>query len=315
MYEIGFDVGGTNIKVGLLDANFKLVASRSFPFPIGESPEKIASLMAENAREILSEHQLEFSSLSSVGAAIPGSIDPDEKIVIHAHNLRFHNVPFKEMLEKQFPGIPVNMANDASAATLAELHFGALKGCKTAVLLTLGTGVGGGLILDGKVFNGGLGHGVELGHMIMLHGGESCTCGNDGCVESYCSATWIINEGKRLASADPSSFISQSAGGNPDSITAKLVIDAAKRGDDQAIEIFDQYIDYLSDALASLTVLVDPEKIALGGGVSLSGDILYKPLCAAVKRKSYFHAEPTIIPAELGNDAGMTGAAMLATFK
>jgi glucokinase len=159
--------------------------------------------------------------------------------------------------------------------------------------LTLGTGVGGGLILGGKMFNGGLGHGVELGHMCLQFGGPLCTCGNLGCVETLCNAPWLIRQSSQATDA-------------------KMVIDAAKEGDVAAKNIFDRYVDQLSSAIVSCTNLLDPEVVALGGGVSLAGEFLFAPLREQVLRKSFFHHPYKIVPATLGNDAGIIGAAMLA---
>lgn len=299
MLQIGFDVGGSHIAAGMVDEEKKIIARREIPFPTGEPYEKLIGRMAQMVLELCAECQIEVRQLDSIGLCVPGQIEETEGVVIHAHNLQLYNVPIKQELNKQFPGIPIFLANDANAAALAELHAGAFRGCKTAALLTLGTGVGGGLILGGKMFNGGLGHGVELGHMCLDLNGPLCTCGNRGCVETLCTATWLIQEGREGLE-------------NKDQMTAKVVIDAAKAGDVRAKEIFDRYVDQLSSAIVSITNLLDPEVVALGGGVSLAGDFLYEPLRELVRQKSFFNYPHKIVPAELGNDAGIIGAAMLA---
>ena len=151
---------------------------------------------------------------------------------------------------------------------LAELYAGAFRGCKTAVLFTLGTGLGGGIILGGHMFNGGMNQGVELGHMYLVNGGEHCTCGNDGCMEAYCAASALARDGQRAMKKHPESLIAARAGGSPENVDAKLVIDCAKEGDETAKAVFDQYIDSLSSACASIYNLLDPEVIAIGGGNS-----------------------------------------------
>ena len=197
MYQIGFDVGGTNLKVGAVNDEKEIVVRRNVAFPKGETYQNIASLMADEVKELAGELNISVSEFKSIGVATAGSIAPEGSIILHAHNLGFHNVPMVDEMHRYFPGMPVFLANDADAAALAELHAGAFRGKKTAVLFTLGTGVGGGLILGGKMFKGGMGRGNELGHMIIQDEGPICTCGNKGCIESLCTATWLIRQGRK----------------------------------------------------------------------------------------------------------------------
>lgn len=312
MYQIGFDIGGTNLKVGVVNDNMELVASRNVAFPKGETYEKIAALMAEQVIDLAKEITIPATEFKSIGIATAGSIDASGTIIIHAHNLGFHGVPMVDEMHKHFPEIPVFLANDADAAALAELHVGAFRGKKTAVLLTLGTGVGGGIILGGKMFKGGMGHGNELGHMIIQHGGPICTCGNKGCIETLCTATWLIQQGRKVIVEHPVSLIHEKAEGDMNNVTAKIVIDSAREGDTIAKDIFHTYVDSLSAAITSVVVLLDPEVIALGGGVSLAGDFLFQPVRELVKQKSFFKMYHEIVPAQLGNTAGIIGAALLA---
>lgn len=310
MIHVGFDVGGTNIKAGLVDGGAKIVTKRNVPFPKGKY-QQAAQVMENLVDDMLDETGMNRDEIRSIGIAIPGSIDTKGSVVIDAYNLGFHNVPMKDEMSRRFPGIPVYLGNDANVAALAELCAGAFKGCQTAVLLTLGTGVGGGIILNGRMFNGGMEHGVELGHMCLIHDGPACTCGNRGCVESVCTATWLTAQGKRAAEKDSNGLISKKAKNDQARVNAKTVIDSAKEGDPAAVEIFNQYVDYLSSALLSIVALLDPEVIALGGGVSLAGDFLFEPLRKKVWEKSFFKFRHKIVPAEMGNDAGVIGAAML----
>lgn len=312
MYQIGFDIGGTNLKVGVVNDNMELVASRNVAFPKGETYEEIAVLMAEQVIDLAKEITIPTTEFKSIGIATAGSIDASGTIIIHAHNLGFHGVPMVEEMHKHFPDIPVFLANDADTAALAELHAGAFRGKKTAVLLTLGTGVGGGIILGGKMFKGGMGHGNELGHMIIQHGGPICTCGNKGCIESLCTATWLIQQGRKVIVEHPISLIHEKAEGDMNNVTAKIVIDSAREGDPIAKDIFHTFVDSLSAAITSVVVLLDPEVIALGGGVSLAGDFLFQPVRELVKQKSFFKMYHEIVPAQLGNTAGIIGAALLA---
>ena len=312
MYQVGFDVGGTNLKVGAVNDDKVIVARRNVAFPKGETYQNIAALMAEQVRELADELKIPVEDFKSIGIATAGSINAASGMIIHAHNLGFHNVPMVDEMHRYFPEVPVFLANDADAAALAELHAGAFRGKKTAILFTLGTGVGGGIILGGKMFSGGMGRGNELGHMIIQDGGPICTCGNKGCIESLCTATWLIQQGRRVIVEYPVSLIYEKAEGDMNRVTAKTVIDSAKEGDTIAKDIFNTYVDHLSSAIASIAVLLDPEVVALGGGVSLAGDFLFEPLREKVKEKSFFKVYHEVVPAQLGNDAGIVGAAMLA---
>lgn len=311
MLQVGFDVGGTSIKAGVVNDELQVICQRNIPFPVGDY-QKAVKLMADAVHDMAKELEMNPFDFDSIGIAAAGSIDASESIIVNAHNLGFHHVPIKEEMKKYFPYIKVFLANDADAAALAELYAGALRGCKTAVLITLGTGVGGGVILNGKIFRGGAGHGIELGHAIIDYGGDLCTCGNRGCIDTLCSASWIIRQASKALQEDPRGLILERSGGLAEKITAKLVIDCAREGDDTAIRIFEKYLDYLATAMNTCISLLDPEVIALGGGVSLTGDFLFEPLRRLVKEKSFFKADHQIVPAQLGNNAGFIGAAMLA---
>lgn len=312
MLQVGFDIGGTNIAAGVVDDEMRIVTRRSVPFPTGKPYTHVIALMKDIVEELALELNVESRQFQSIGIVVPGSIDPKCERVLHAYNLQFHDVPLKKAMQEEYPEVPVYLANDANGAALAELHAGAFRGCKTAVLLTLGTGIGGGLILGGKMFNGGLGHGVELGHMVLMHGGPLCTCGVHGCIEAVCTSTWLIQQGRRSIIDYPNAMIYTEAGGDLTKVTAKLVIDCAKAGDAIACDIFERYVDQLGSAITSCINLLDPEIIALGGGVSHAGEFLFEPVRQNVRKKCFFEEIGAIVPAQLGNDAGIVGAAMLA---
>jgi glucokinase len=286
--QLGFDIGGTNIKAGIINDNMEILAKRSVPFPHVGGYKKVVDILEDLTYDMKNELEGFIGQFRSIGIAVAGDIDPTGAIVIDAHNLGFHNVPLKQEMQDRFPEIPVLIGNDGNIMALAELYAGALKGCHTGVLITLGAGVGGGIILNGKMFNGGLEHGVELGHMIMMHGGETCTCGNKGCVESVCTATWLIAQGKAVLAEEKDSLICLKAKNDPEKITAKTVIDSAKEGDSAAKEIVDKYVDYLSSAIITIIAVLDPQIIAIGGGVSLAGDFLLDPIKKIVAEKSFF---------------------------
>ncbi len=309
MYRIGVDIGGTNIALGLLDEELELKDTRSIPFQRGG--ERVAARIAEQARLMLEEAGAGEEDLSCIGVAVPGSIDPAGELVLHAYNLDFHNEPLRARIAAHFPGVPVALANDADAAVLAELYKGALQGCKTAGLYTLGTGIGGGFIIGGRLFRGGRGNGIEPGHVVLVDGGEMCTCGLAGCVESYCSATALIRQARRAMAAHPESLLHQKTAGDPAAMTAKLAIDCAKAGDEAALSVFRAYVGHLGSAIASVMNMLDMEVVAIGGGVSGAGDFLFGPLRLDVDAKCFFKNHGCVVPAQMGNAAGMVGAAML----
>lgn len=310
MYQIGVDIGGTNIKIGLVDDSLEILEQTSIPFP-HEGAQTVADRLAEAARGVLSAAGVKAAELQSIGVVIPGSIDPTGEVVINAYNLGFHDVPFKKLISAHFPNTPVFMANDANGAALAELYKGAFVGCRTAVLLTLGTGLGGGIILNGKMFNGGMNQGTELGHAYLVDGGEHCTCGNNGCMEAYCAASALAREGARAMQRDPRGLLSERSGGNAALIDAKMVVDCAKAGDVTAKRVFDEYIGHLSSACASFFNILDPEVIAIGGGLCGAGEFLFAPLRERITEKCFYKSHGAVVPAVMGNDAGIIGAAML----
>lgn len=311
MLQIGFDVGGSNIAVGVVDDDMRIISRRSVKFPTGEPYQETVLLMADLVKSMAEELDVSCDSFASIGIAVPGSITRDCERVLHAYNLQFHDVPLRGALQQHFPGVPVYLSNDANAAALAELHAGAFRGCQTAVLLTLGTGVGGGLILGGRMFNGGLNNGVELGHTALLHNGPLCTCGTRGCMETLCTATWLVQQGRLSIVEYPTAMIYTQAKGDMNRVSAKLVIDCAKAGDAIAMDIFNRYTDQLGSALAGIFNFLDPEVIALGGGISLAGDFLFHPVRENAKSKAFFAECGKIVPAQMGNDAGIVGAASL----
>jgi len=295
MTRIGFDVGGTNIKAGLFDNDMNYLSKKISSFPKALGYHNIIETMYETAMEMLTENNLSKDDVCSIGIASAGGIDIEGGIIIAAYNLDFKEVPIRDEMKSHFPGIPVKLINDADAAALAEFNKGAFRGYNNAILLTVGTGIGSGLIIGGKLFCGGLSHGTEAGHVTLALGGLHCTCGSTGCIETLCSATWLSKTGKPAGYAD-----------------AKAVIDAAKRNEPAAVDIFNEYIENFSDAIASLTNILDPEVVAIGGGVSLAGDFLFAPLRDKVEQKSFFRYPYKIVPAQLGNDAGAIGAAIAA---
>lgn len=311
MFSIGIDIGGTNIAGGVVSSDTALVCKRSVPFPGANNPYASIGACQGLIQALLEMANLPIEEIDAIGLAVPGSIDYKSCSVIDAHNLGYHDFPLVGLLGRHFPNTPIAIENDANAAAVAEYHFGAFKGYASGLLITLGTGVGAGLILDNKLFTGGKKNGFEFGHVILQFGGEPCTCGNLGCIEAYCSATALIRDGVAAAAGAPDCMIALQSNHDHTQIDAKLVIDCAKAGDPVALRLFDSYTAHLGAALASAIAAFDPEVIALGGGVSNAGEFLFDAVRAYVRPHAFFRNIGKIVPAQMGNDAGIVGAGML----
>ena len=309
MYYIGIDVGGTGLKAGVVDEQGKIIATAKCPTGVERGHEAVINDMAHLALKAVENAGISLDDVKSIGIGIPGIEDHARQIVPFCTNLYWHEVPLQELMKKVIDK-PIFVGNDATVAGLAESVAGVSAGVKNSVFLTIGTGVGAGIVLDGKVNDGSHGVGSELGHMIICVDGELCTCGNRGCWERYSSATALINMGKKALKAHPESLIGKDG---EDKIEAKTVIDAAKAGDPTALEVYDKYIYYICAGLVSIINFIDPEMIVIGGGVSAAGSFLLDAIRAKLPSMVFYKAMPyaTIELATLGNDAGIIGAAML----
>jgi glucokinase len=311
MYSIGVDIGGSKIAAGVVKDDYTLVSKKALPFPhTGEPKDSIATIQSL-VRDLIEENHLRTEEIAGIGLAVPGSIDYDRGVVIDAHNLDYHDFPLCKLVGDGFPGVTVYVENDANAAALAEYYSGAFRGCSSGLLITIGTGIGGGLVLDGKIFVGGKKNGFEFGHAVLLFGGEPCTCGQRGCIESYCSATALVREGRKAANLHHDSAMYQRAQGDLTKINAKLVMDCAREGDPVACEVYNRFTDYLGATACTAIALFDPEIIAFGGGVSNDGEFLLAPIREYAKKYAFFKNHAKIVTAEMKNDAGIVGAAML----
>ncbi|MBQ9949750.1 MAG: ROK family protein [Clostridia bacterium] len=296
--QIGIDVGGTNIEACAFFENANNSDCAAYvhrPYPHGENAHVLCDVLAECITELTRKFSATPLQIKGVGIATPGSLDTEHGIIIHAYNLGLHNVHITEMMQSRFSHIPFQLLNDADAATLGELKLGALQGVTSGCMITLGTGVGAGIIIDGKLYRGGKMRGTELGHMTLDMHGRMCTCGNRGCIEVLCSATALAKLGRHIC--------------GDESLTARDVTERAKSGDVLAMQAFAEYVDALSSALSAYMCLLDPERIVIGGGVSLAGDFLFKPLREMTEEKCFFKPMCDICAAELGDKAGALGAA------
>ena len=315
MLYIGIDVGGTSVKAGVVDENGKILCKASCPTLVERGHEAVIHDIAQLAIRVVKESGHSMDEIHSIGIGIPGMHDNRTKRVPFCTNLAWHDVPLIELMNREIDK-PIFVNNDATVAGLAESVAGISAGTKSSVFVTLGTGVGGGVVLDGKVFMGEHGVATEIGHMITVAGGELCTCGNRGCWERYASATAIIREGRKFAAAHPESALYKAVGGDLEKIEARTVIDLAKAGDPDCTQLFDNYIYHLTVGIVNLINMYDPEIIALGGGVSHAGEFLLDKVNALLPEMIFFKSMPhaEIKLAQLGNDAGIIGAAMLGEY-
>ena len=312
MYYVGIDVGGTGLKAGVVDEAGKIISKVSCPTLVERGAEPVVNDMANLALKAIEEAGLKLEDIKAVGIGIPGILDPRTGRVPFCTNLHWHDVPLIEWMQRVIDKL-IFVGNDATVAGLAEAVSGVSAGVKNSVFVTLGTGVGGGIVLEGKEYSGPNGVGSEIGHMITVAGGELCTCGNRGCWERYASATAIIRWGVEAAEKNPEGALAKAVEGDTSKITAKHVIDLAKAGDPECAAIFDNYVYHLCVGLVSIINFYDPEVIALGGGVSAAGDFLLNAVRAKLPEMVFYKTMPyaRIELATLGNDAGIIGAAML----
>ena len=312
MIRIGVDVGGTGIQIGVVDREYRIIRESSIPtrtdIPFEEQLKHIADCIVSTVQAAgMSEDDIE-----SVGIGIPGIASSKTGEVIKCTNMGWNHVPFREVFNR-YLNKPVHIDNDANVAALAESVAGVSAGTSSSVFITIGTGIGSGIIINGRIWSGAHHIGAELGHVIFDLDGVPCTCGNHGCLERYCSATALIRMAREAVAEQPDSLILRSVNMDPSRIEAKTVFDAARQGDTLAVSVYNRYTDYLAQAIASVVNLLDPEVIVLGGGVSKAGHFLLDPLTQKYKQYIVFNDQPLppVKIAVLGSEAGIIGAAML----
>ena len=312
MLYIGIDLGGTGIKAGVVNDKGEILSKASCPTLPERGYEAVIRDMANLAIQVARDSGHEIGDMEAIGVGLPGIMDPRTGRIPFCTNLGWHDVPLVEEMAK-YVDVPVFVDNDATVAGLAESVAGVSAGCENSVFVTLGTGVGGGVVLGGKVFSGSHGVATEIGHMITVVDGEPCTCGNRGCFERYASATALIREGRRMCEAKPDTALAKAVGGDLSAINAKHVIDLAKAGDPDCAAIFDRYVEHLAIGLVNIINLYDPEVIVLGGGVSHAGQFLLDAVRAKLPSLVFYKGMPyaRVELAKLTNDAGIIGAAML----
>lgn len=311
MYRIGVDIGGTGIQAGLVNLEGKIVGQRECITDTKAGFEKIIRDIKELVYDLLNDFKLDEKDIEKLGFGVPSFIN--QKGEVTCVNLEWREVPLLPTLKIAFQKFTVAVENDATVAAVAEAMIGSMKGYPYAVLLTLGTGLGGGIIMDGKHFVGAHGMGSELGHMVIGENDFECKCGNNGCFETFCSATGIMKYTKKLLEAGEASSIVEACKGDLSRLTAKKVFDAYRTGDEVAIKSIKRFKHYLAIGIANIINSIDPHIIALGGGVSRAGDIILDGLEEEVRKHILYKKEnfAKLVIASLGNEAGIVGAAFL----
>lgn len=312
-YYIGIDLGGTSIKVGITDENGKIICKLSRPTKPERGHMSVIKDMAELTVEASDGGRIPMEEISCVGIGCPGSIDRENGVVEFSGNLNWRSVGVRECMEN-LTGKRIYIENDANAAAFGEYIAGSLKGTDSGILITLGTGVGSGIVLDGRILEGANGMGGELGHMVIKVDGRPCTCGRKGCFEAYASATALIELAKEKMRANPKSLMWESCGGNLDKVSGIVPFAAAKEGDAAANETVNEYIKYLASGIISAINIFQPQIVAIGGGLSGSADVIIPAVEEYMKKEVFSRhsgKQALIRRTELGNDAGIIGAAML----
>ncbi|MCL2086624.1 MAG: ROK family glucokinase [Oscillospiraceae bacterium] len=312
MLDVGIDLGGTNIKVGIVDSEFKIIAKTSIKTDMPKPVEQIVDNIANCVVNLCDLNDVKFDNIDTIGIGSPGNVNSKTGVVLNAANLNFKNTPLGELLSQKL-GRKVTVENDANAAAYGEYLAGAGVGFKDLTVITLGTGVGGGIIINGKIHNGFGFCGGELGHMVLEKDGVPCNCGRKGCIEVYCSATALKRMTADALKDNPQSRIKDFS---IQEISGKTAFEAMKIGDETATRVVKRYLDYLGCAVTNIVNLLQPELILIGGGICKEGDFIIKPLTEYVMREAFYidrenGAFTKIAAAKLGNDAGIIGASKI----
>lgn len=318
MYTIGIDLGGTNIVASVVDDDYNIIGTSKTPTNSPRSADEIFDDIADVCEEAVKTAGLTMEDINSVGMGTPGTVNQDG-VIEFANNLAFNNVPARTMLAKRInkPEEKVFIENDANCAALGEAYAGCGNGAKDFVAVTLGTGVGSGVIIGGKIVNGVNYAGGECGHMVIVVDGEQCSCGRKGCWEAYASATALIRQTKKAMEEYPDSLMHKLAK-EEGKVSGRTAFDAMRLGDIAGIKVVDDYIKYVACGLINIVNALQPEIICIGGGICNEGETLMKPLRRFVQSERYsIHSkiQTKIVKAELGNDAGVIGAALLGKVK
>ncbi len=314
MYKIGVDLGGTNIAVGVIDSEYKIIGTGKAKTNIPRPAEEIFDDIVKCIYAACENAGVDISEIESVGIGTPGSCDKENGVILYANNLYFDHVPAVKLINDKIPGVKVYIENDANCAALGEALAGSGRGKKSFIAITLGTGVGGGVILDGKVLAGCNDAGGELGHITIKFDGEQCNCGRVGCFERYASATALVNQTKAAMENNKDSKMWELCAGDINNAGGRTAFDAMRAGDEAGKEVVDNYIRYIAIGTTDIVNIFQPEMICFGGGICNEGETLLAPLREYVAKWRYSkmqEKQTEICRATLGNDAGIIGAALV----
>lgn len=313
---IGIDLGGTNIGIGIVDDENNLICKESNPTKKERGFNKITEDIVILISKIIKTNNISKDEIRGIGIGVPGIINPQNGVVVNCVNLKWNNVDIKKAIEDKL-NIPVSVGNDATVAGVAELVVGAMKGCKSGVLITLGTGIGGGIIINGEVYDGFHGVGSEIGHMIVGENYYNCNCGRNGCLETFSSSTAIINYARKLIEEGNGSTIIDRVNGDLINIDGKIIFEEAKEGDDIARKVIDRMTNYLAIGIMNIVSVIDPEIFVIGGGLSASGEYLLTMIREKLSKISYYNGMDIgkIALSKIGNDGGIIGAAALCRYR
>lgn len=314
MVTLGVDLGGTNIVVGVVDEQYNIRAKARCKTRAERPAEEVLGDIARLCREAVGQAGLAMADVAGAGIGCPGTCNTQTGVVEYANNLDFNNVPVVARMNELL-GIPVYINNDANAAALGEALAGAAKGANSCVCITLGTGVGGGVIIDGKIYDGCNYAGAELGHTVIQMDGEPCTCGRNGCWEAYASATALVRQTKEAMSKHRDSAMWKMVNGDINRVSGLTAFDGMRAGDAVATAVVKKYIDYVACGVIDMINIFQPDIVCIGGGISHEGETLLAPLrekIVAERYSKFCKRQTEIVAAVLGNDAGVIGAACLA---
>ena len=310
MYKIGIDIGGMSIKAGLVD-NGEIIDRLAKETDIQGGLDKLVEDITYLVNELISKNNIIIGQIETIGIGFPGVVTNEGAVT--CVNLGLKNALIVPKLKENFKNTTVKVGNDANVAALAEYAYGSMNGYDTGVMITLGTGVGGGIVVNGKLITGANGVGAEIGHMMIASNYYNCNCGNNGCFETFCSATAIIKYTQKLLEENKESIIRNMCENDIDKVTAKMVFDAYRENDEVAIEVIKRFKKYLAMGLGNIVNFIDPGVISIGGGVSNASDILLDGLCEEVNKHLPYKETPIgdIVIAKFKNDAGILGASAL----
>lgn len=312
MLYLGIDVGGSNLAAAVIDSDMNILGRSKLKTPKGTDHEAFYDAIAEAARIAVESAGISLADCSYCGIGCPGIINARAGILIYSGNLGFENLPLCFEMSKRL-GLSVYIENDANCAALGEATAGAAKGAESMLAVTLGTGVGGGIIIDGKIYSGVNGVAGEIGHMIIHPDGEECTCGRRGCWETYASATALKRQTREAMKAAPDSLMWKHAP-SLEKVSGKTSFLAMRDGDAAGRQVVENYINYLADGLINVINILQPEVVCIGGGVCNEGEFLLAPLREEIEKRRFARGtirQPRIVAAKLWGDAGIIGAAML----